>query len=767
LFCMPLYQNFHIKIPEDSDYVTFLATVSGIAGVFIGLYYAAISTVGGAIYSRVPNNIRDLLARERIGNVYMRFLAFLTCVTLSLIGLRILGFPRIFMAIPFIILLSGIGIIAFVKLGTRAFYLFDPTRLSYSIFDDLRHWLKIVCAKGYRWDDKSFQAHANKQAMRGLETLQILADISGKEPHLNGRPYAELIRHIIGFLVHYQKIKARIPSESLWYEQRYKQQDWYTSSETVLTLAHETGTQIHPEIVNNRIWIEEKLIPIILDCISANLKERRFNLVLELLQDLQIYLNALAEKGSIKYALEILEKIGFQIFEEIRETEQQSSSKETLEHLGLTEYIFLIPITILLSYLESIKYLNKKEFSKRMAQIQWQTKADIYLHNFNEYSLPRLEWLKTRLNFEIAVEDSMISPPWYITELLLQVEAEKLTENLDCFLSIIPQFYNKTVEKMNSAKYYWLASAIISREWEYFHKMRILIRELLKIWSNIGEKKQIEKLEWPELDIELKSKQVRDGEREVLKLMSAQNALLLFLTRPADFIDYGGQFLHTIGEAILNALCESDVELLRTIFKSYFYGCLTKFDHLRPKEWKESWASEQELKIAAAPLLDVMEMSGYARLMSDYHKNSDLWMVVMTTWDEYMGKKDASQTLKLLTAAIALTETPFEIPHRGVIRTRWKSIIENCLAKLPKRRVFTGRISMDEIILHESPLVRIFAREHLHNFRDGIDIFLSFYVKQRPEAKDLSFTRNRRDLMETIVREEEFYNNATGSEGAD
>src|SRR4030066_231483 len=90
-YLKPFYNYINIKIPDDSDYVTFLATISGIGGVFIGLYYAGISGVGSAIYSRVPNNIRDLLARERIGNVYMRYLALLTFMGLCLIGLRILG----------------------------------------------------------------------------------------------------------------------------------------------------------------------------------------------------------------------------------------------------------------------------------------------------------------------------------------------------------------------------------------------------------------------------------------------------------------------------------------------------------------------------------------------------------------------------------------------------------------------------------------------------------------------------------------------------
>lgn len=147
------YDYAHLRIPEDSDYVTFLATVSGIGGIFIGLYFAGITTVGAAVYSTVPNNLRELLARERFGNVYMRFLAFLTFIGLCLIGLRILGYPRIHLAIPLIVLLSGVGIIAFVKYGRMFFYLFDPTRLSYftlflRTYDIGLKWFLLVVIDG-------------------------------------------------------------------------------------------------------------------------------------------------------------------------------------------------------------------------------------------------------------------------------------------------------------------------------------------------------------------------------------------------------------------------------------------------------------------------------------------------------------------------------------------------------------------------------------------------------------------------------------------
>jgi hypothetical protein len=76
-------------------YGTLLGTVAGTGAVLIGLYYAATTAIAGAIYARVPNNIRDLLARERVGNIYIRNLAFLTYLSVILLAFRAAGLAPI------------------------------------------------------------------------------------------------------------------------------------------------------------------------------------------------------------------------------------------------------------------------------------------------------------------------------------------------------------------------------------------------------------------------------------------------------------------------------------------------------------------------------------------------------------------------------------------------------------------------------------------------------------------------------------------------
>ena len=133
-YLVPWFTKLGFTIPKGSDYGTLLAAVIGVGGVFIGLYYAAISAVCGAIYARVPNNIRDLLAQEQVGNAYMRSLAVLTSLAVCLLAFHAVGFKPVILAMPLLLLGTGLMIIGFVRLGARAFYLFDPTSLSNHLF---------------------------------------------------------------------------------------------------------------------------------------------------------------------------------------------------------------------------------------------------------------------------------------------------------------------------------------------------------------------------------------------------------------------------------------------------------------------------------------------------------------------------------------------------------------------------------------------------------------------------------------------------------
>ena len=761
-YCVPLFTKIGFTIPEDSTYGTLLEAVIAVGGVFIGLYYAAISTIGGAIYARLPNDIRDLLAKEQVGNVYMRLLAFLTSFGVCLLAFHTVGFEPIILAIPLLILGAGVMIIGFVRLGARAFYFFDPTILSHRLFKQLFQYHRQVQAGGYRWLDPSFQNDTRQRAQKTIDTLTAVSDIAAEEPYLNGRPFAELCKNLLVFLCDYERVKKSIPTGSLWYRQKYVHPDWYRTSDTKTSLAYQTATGLKPETVSDLRWIESAILPIVGCCLEINMKEKRYPIVIELLNRVDIYVRLLAADRQIEYAFDLISEV-FSWCEKLLLVEKDSIVKEeSLEHMEICGQLTTMPINVLLDYRHTIKSHGQQAIHQQIRRIKWKSKKSIYRVGFAVHILQRLEWMRPRLEFERRVEGHIISPIWYLEELVKQKEAENHHTAMLCLYEKIGGLYKPWIESAISSKHPWLAAVILSRELEYWNKLDCHKDVLNQFWDDLNSDRRVERTPWPSLDLDELIEKSGQRDKELLELMLKKNILLSLISRPESYPDFAGQFLHTVGEALLHAMCENDCDTIETLFDHYFHGSLLQFDQLRTEEAASERQQQVNLKFAVDPLLDLMDMSGYVYLFSEYHDASSIKTPIIKAWDEYFNHDQREVRLQFLANAVSLSEAVFGMAPRDINRTRWKQMIQRLLANVERQEIppDPNRITIDPepdtVPVHESALVRVFARNLDFLSYDGIDIFLEKYIRQRENGENLDFgsRRHRRDLEEDIRREE-------------
>ena len=765
----PYLSNFlsaqGISISDNGDYGTLLATIAGIGGVFIGLYYTAISAVGGAIYSRVPNNVRDLLAQDRIGNVYMRFLAVVTYLSVIMLALRTAGLAPVFPAIFLLVLASGVTVFGFVGLGARVFYLFDPTTLSYHLFDQLRHNYRRVIAGHHRWSDPSFQNHAHKMARSAVDTLSTLADLTSREPHLSQRPYATLCKYLLSFLIMYEPQKRKIPTESRWYARRYIHPDWYKSSDAETSIHHQTATPLSPEEVSDDRWLEKEILPMVYNCLALNIKLRRRDIVTELIEYFTYYLKILSSESQVTVALEAVETLMLKCDDLVFSPRTSDSEIESLEEMNLADILTAMPISILLSYVESLSKTNRDAIIDNLKALRWRSESELYMQGLPTHTLPQLEWIYPRLNFEIQIEGHQTTPHWYIGELINKTNAENAEISINALFLKVNTLYSTWLEKANNNKLHWISSSILSREAEYRHKLDHYIHQIKGYWDNLGDSRKIADLNWPTVDFSsLNETQIKRW-TDVIRLMSVESNLLALQSRPKDYPDFAGQFLHTVGEAIISAFYSNNRERIDVFFKPFLVGSLLQFNNLRPKEKLSDWRDELDWKISAAPLLDLMDLSGYAFLYSEYYGEPELSRPVTSAWDGYLESQETERPgaiVEFLAGAVALTESGFEMPHRSILRTQWEQTAFTRLQNLPTRDDSRRELSWaaDAIVLHESALVRLFARGSYGSLYDGIDIFLAKYLAQRAASLDVDFGSRRYDLRSELEREEQRYKEA-------
>ena len=745
-------------ISEVSNYGTLLAAFISIGGIFIGFYYAAISAIGSAIYAQVPNNIRSLLVQEQAGNAYMRSLAVLTFVGVCLLAFHAAGREPVILAIPLLALSAGFIIIGFVRLGTRAFYLSDPTALSGRLFEQLGQCHLRVQAGGYRWSDRSFQDQAHRIAQDTIKTLTDVSEIASKKTHLNGRPFANLCKHLLLFLRHYETGKRLIPTDSLWYEKRAAHPDWYRTGDTQTSIAHDTSTGLQPKFASDPRWIESAILPIVKRCLEINIKNERYVLANELLSDLDVYIRQLAKEQQVESAFNLIRDVFSHCEDLIFFKKDKVVAEELLEHMQICEQLAMMPINVLLAYISAIESYGRDEILHRIHHITWKSEQSIYKAGFAVHILKQLEWLRSRLEFEERVEGGVISPSWYIQELIAQQEAKNFLATMSVFYETACNFYKHWIETATSSKHLWLTAVIVSTELEYWNKLDHNTNALDHLWSDLNSDRRIRDLPWPSLDIDKLIEKRKQRKKELLRLMSTENIRLVSMSRSESYPDFAGQFLHAVGEALLTAMCEDERDMVDALFKGYFYGNRLQCERLRPQENMPQWQLENKLKIAVAPFLDLMDLSGYAYLFSEYHDTPCLKATVAKVWDEHLDQDSVQSELQFLAAAISLTKSAFEIAHRGINRTKWMQVIERRLSSVERQEVnvdYGGILSDTEtVVLHESPLVRVLARNRELSY-DGIDIFLAKYVCQREDGGNLDFGRSQyRDLEEAIRIEE-------------
>ncbi len=743
--------NFGFSVPKDGDYATFLSAVAGICGVFIGLYYAALTSVGSAIYAKTPNNIRALFSQERSGNVYMRFLSTLALLCITLLAARVIGFDRILIAIPIVAAMAGVGIISFVKLGKNAFNLFDPTSLSHHVFDELHKCILNASVGGYRWNDSAFQNYANTKANNSIDTLKALLMLASQDSYQNNRQLVRLCCQVLIFLSIYEKSKKQIPSYSYWYPQKFQHRDWYSSPGHTVTIAHRTGTALEPELIRDFSWLEFQLHPEIMRVLSKTIQDNQHLQVIQLLNASNEYIRCLVSAGRVNYAYDFADNISQTICELLNH--QCTESFKGIEKLSVIEALSTFPITIALELNNYAVYSSIDNVAKKINKIDWTSERSLYLNEASANIIYQLEWIQSRIKFEIETEGFCITPHWYQLELVALAQSKIDVENYLGFVNRSIKYYKFLSENFNKSENCWFKACVQSREFEFWHKADRTLDSLQLNWETWRRQRILQDLPWPTLDFDSIDNDISLYKTNLIQSISSQIEPLSRIGTPTNYPDYTGQFCLIAGEYFLKALCENDEKLAKEIFQTYILGCIFRFEKLKPISGEPN-ALEFHFRIAAAALLDVIELSGYAKLLSELHGNEALWTQVASVWSRIIGGEAGHTVKAYLSLVFRLNGAGHELPLRSEIRFDWKNKVENLLNQLPRESLETkDRISSEIRAVHSSALIRAATTDNLHHNLSGLNLFVIFYYCKLTNIDEFELNWQQQEILRAVDNE--------------
>lgn len=199
---------------NPSIFSSYLGVILQVAAVLLGLYFAAISAVAAAIYSRTPGDVRSLLVAERIGNFYTRLVAFTGAIASILLLLLSFGVTPGILSVAVITVLIVVTLLAFVDLGRNTFNFFDPTELGKNLFRELSLWIESATNRGFAWQNRDFQSFYQQRAEAILETLCQIVNLANRPEyqHLQGKSLTGLLLLLLRMMQIYAREKPHIPS---------------------------------------------------------------------------------------------------------------------------------------------------------------------------------------------------------------------------------------------------------------------------------------------------------------------------------------------------------------------------------------------------------------------------------------------------------------------------------------------------------------------------------------------------------------------------
>lgn len=719
-----------------STYDALLGAVAGVTGVFLALYFTAVSAVAAAVYTTVPHDIRALIVRDRLGNAYVRGVAFAAALSVLLLAADAVGVGPYRTALPVIAALAGFSIFAFIRLGQYAFYLADPTLLADTLAGDFVRWLRRATRHGFRWNDANFQEHYRRRGRQAAESLVSLIEISSKREHLRGESLRRLLQKALVSVAIALGRHNEIPTKSRWFGERYEHKQWFLTSSSELQLANQTDSPLQPTTVPDVRWVEDHLLGAFNDALGAVIAGGGLEEAYGTTTALGTLFDAFGAVWSVDDGIEWTEKIAETLL--APSFAGQPTLRRPAIVPALADIAASLPATVEVAFFRVVSEIDVDHLGDRLRRQRWTADGAPYRFNLPRRAVESLEKVRDGLAFERAAGADVVTPGWYARELAFQATAWVHQEQLGAFLEFAERWYPSVADRLSEVQRHDAAGAVLSQGLHLSWKLARHLPVFEAFAERLAADPVLEDLPRPQWHWPATRQRVEQFRLEIIRRMARSIPLLLERPPSPDLPDYFGEAVHRTGEACVEALFENQPDVFDEVFPAYFLGVLATVDRLRPQVLE--WSSlETAATWMVEPLLDLVALSGYAIILSEFHHEQRLWEACRQLWESYLGNDGGQERLQFIATAVAHSKHLFAISPRQILRTSWEMRLGALLETLPRGR---PRHEFDEGPReHPSALIRRIAPSHGMPFMffHPDEVFVARYLMTLETAAGLDF----------------------------
>lgn len=744
----------YVKTNNVDSYDNLLIAVASITGIFLSLYFTGLNTVVGNLYAKSPHPVRNLFVQERIGSFSVKFIIWLTLVSFGSLLIGVTWDIRSKLTILVVVISGCFCILFFAQLGKRAFYFFDPTGFSKQLLFELDRWSKQSSSSGLFFSQPEFQAYYHKKGVFVLEGFKGLNQVALSENHLKDEALLFLIKSVINTYCNYLHVKRQIPVRSKWFEYVNRYKDWYLSSESYLFIAASAKAELFPSNEPNHHWLEDGLESIETTALTAVLKDNKPNTMGGILSYLSLQFIELGKVGDITQALQFLSKIEVLLTSRLEETlpaisELQLEQNDTLEILGILDALCSYWISLVASFFSSFDILDPSLVTKTIERQHWTRKETPYNLDLPFEILPAIEDISEKLIFENQVEGKIISPNWYISELIVRKINFYIIEKMTSLITQGINYFTKWVEINQQNSQIIKAVVVIDRGLEFSEKLKTMVYKGSNLIEKMYKLKFID-LEWGDWKQDVKLNDIDRFSKGLIARLASYLPELSKLKRSPNLPDYFGKSLVLIENECYQSLSSNDLDYFRAIFSKLFSGCLLTYENLRILT--DDWEVRNRLLTLSEPLQDLFELSGYSLLYSEFHQNQGLWEICKTVWNNFLENENLKSMFDIMGALYTFRKEVLSITIRDTLRSNWEQYFLRKLKSLPMKVIDTGSlIGGIQVIDHPSEIITAVAGINAPLFlsHHPDEVFIDLYLKNHSAVRDVKF-KIRNPITETL-----------------
>jgi len=732
---------------DSNAYVQMLVAIAGVAGVLLGLYFAAVSTVISNAYSSVSGNVQGLILKDRLGNNYVKLVAFLTAFSVVLLAFNAAHAAPLHLAIPILAIMSCVAVFAFVNLGLSTFFLSDPTLFFNTLSSELLNWITQATCRGYQWQNPRFQEHYREQASRSVTTLEALIKISNERLELQGNSRLRLLNKTLALTGVYFADKHLIPSESNWYGRKFQHKQWYLATSTELEIASHTDTPLRPKEIPDTTWFEDIILNAVFDAFKTDVKAGDYQALYSKTNLLPDIFNIFGSTWMVNNGEKWYTKLSRDLLDGLI-NDNEMDERQELFSVAAIDILASIPLSIELGLMKAIRELDIDNLRKQFASIKWQKAKSPYHFLLPVSTIKLLEQIREGIEFEQKAKTLHKTPNWYVAELAFNDLELALQSQWQVIMKLLESWYSKAGKELRNAKRYKHAAAVFARAIEQAWKLDSHIEQIKELSELLRKDTKIDFAKQANWDWDKEHERV-DKFRDMAIVGQAQLIPDLWNIQEPDhdMPDFFGGAVHHTGEACYKALKAADTTKFNNLFRSYFLGVLGIFESI--KSQVSYWTPSSAMAWLSEPVLDLFAISGYAYIFAELYGKPELWSACRLAWDTYLS--NAPEQMPSFAAISNYHQTAFAaISPRSMLRNSWEFQLSKILNTLPRKQSIG--FSPYQPVEHPSELICNIAPmddDMMHMSVDAIDVFTVKYLLTMPTQVTLDFGI-RRDKITLI-----------------